>query len=331
MNYNPTITRKKYLTSLAKKNTMRTIKSGSKGKLVKQMQELLNQLGFSLNVDGKFGKTSDDAIKKFQFNHGLLPDGVVGNLTWDALKAAKPIIVILRKGDKGVMVEKLQNLLKKIGYKITPDGDFGKQTRKALKRFQRKTGLKADGITGPKTWDKLAKYEQSSSQVSDITFDDDSTWLEKKTWDAPTDRRIKKLHPLVKATFIQFIIRAEQELGKQLRITSALRTIKEQNKLYEQGRTRPGKIVTNAKGGKSYHNFGLAVDIVEIKKGKALWTNPDWDKIAELGKNLGLEWGGDWVSIKDKPHFQLSFGKSTSKLFSLYKKGKRDGEYVRLG
>ena len=115
-----------------------------------------------------------------------------------------------------------------------------------------------------------------------------------------------------------------------MRITSGLRTIKEQNKLYAQGRTRPGKIVTNAKGGKSYHNFGLAVDIVEIKNGKALWTNPDWIKIAELGKSLGLEWGGDWVSIKDMPHFQVSFGKSTSKLLSLYNKGKRKGEYVHL-
>ena len=309
---------------------MRTIKIGSKGKLVKQMQESLNLLGFPLNIDGKFSETSDDAIKEFQFKHGLLPDGIVGDITWAALNDAKPDIAVLRKGDSGELVEKLQTLLMKIGYKIKPDGDFGKQTYKMLKRFQRKTGLKADGIAGPKTWNKLAKYEQSSPNSKDSTHNGDKSWIDKKTWDEHTDNKISTLHPLVRATIIQFIISAEKELGKRLRITSALRTVKKQNKLFAQGRTRPGKIVTNAKGGKSYHNFGLAVDIVEIKNKKALWNNPDWDKIAELGKSLGLEWGGDWVSFTDKPHFQLSFGKSTAKLFSLYKKGKRDGEYVFL-
>ena len=331
MTVNPKINRYYCLTSFKTlKYIMRTIKSGSKGLLVKQMQLLLIQHGYSLTADGKFGRESVEAIKDFQFNQGLLPDGLVGNITWDALNAAQPEVSILRKGDKGERVEKLQNLLMNIGYKITPDGDFGKKTQKMLKRFQRKSGLKADGIAGPETWRKLAKHEQTSSLNTNNNLQLDETWLNKETWNKHTDRRIKKLHPLVKATFIQFIISAEQELGKQLRITSGLRTIKEQNKLYAKGRTRPGNIVTNAKGGKSYHNFGLAVDIVEIKNGKALWTNPDWSKIADLGKSLGLEWGGDWVSIKDKPHFQLSFGKSTSKLFALYKKGKRDGEYVFL-
>jgi peptidoglycan L-alanyl-D-glutamate endopeptidase CwlK len=314
---------------------MRTIKSGSKGQLVQQMQQLLIDNGFSLTVDGKFGKTSEEAIKKFQFNHGLLSDGIVGNKTWEVLKASKPEITILRLGDEGDLVENLQKLLKEIGYKITPDGDFGKKTKKALKKFQHKVGLKSDGVAGPKTWLKLkeraAKQEQSTPEPSINVNISDETWLNKKTWDTHTNRRIKKLHPKVKSTFIAFINKAETTLGKQLRITSGLRTIKDQNKLFEQGRTRPGNIVTNARGGKSYHNFGLAVDIVEIKNGKALWNNPDWNEIAALGKSLGLEWGGDWVSIKDKPHFQLSFGKSTKKLFSLYKAGKLDGEYVKLG
>jgi peptidoglycan L-alanyl-D-glutamate endopeptidase CwlK len=314
---------------------MRTIKSGSKGKLVQQMQKLLNDNGFSLSVDGKFGNSSDEAIKKFQFDHGLSPDGIVGNKTWEALKASKPEITVLRLGDEGDLVQKMQKLLKKIGYKITPDGDFGKKTRKVLKKFQKKSDLKSDGVAGPETWKKImktaAKYEQSTPQTTEKNNEVNDSWLNKKTWDIHTDRRIKKLHPLVKATFIAFIIKAETELGKQLRITSGLRTIKEQNKLYAQGRTRPGNIVTNAKGGKSYHNFGLAVDIVEIKNGKALWNNPDWNKIAGLGKSLGLEWGGDWVSIVDRPHFQQSFGKSAKALFALYKAGKRDEEYVWLG
>ena len=315
---------------------MRTIKIGSKSQQVKQMQELLNGIGYRIKVDGDFGKISENAIKQFQFNKGLTPDGVVGNNTWDALLEEQPKIKVLKSGDNNDNVKLAQQLLLKLGYKVAVDGDFGKQTRKAVKKFQKKAHLKADGVVGPKTWrilnERAAKQEQTkptSIKVNPVV--DESSWLKKKTWDKHTDARIKTLHPLVRAKFIQFIIKAEKELKKQLRVTSGLRTIKEQNKLYAQGRTRPGKIVTNAKGGKSYHNFGLAVDIVEIKNGKALWSNPDWGKISELGKSLGLEWGGDWVSIKDKPHFQVSFGKSTSKLFALYNKGKRDGEYVRLG
>ena len=314
---------------------MRTIKRGSKSQHVKQMQELLNGVGFTIKIDGDFGKISEDAIKQFQFNNGLKSDGIVGEITWEALLKEQPGINVLKPGDKNDNVKLAQQFLLKLGYKVSIDGDFGKQTRKAVKKFQKKAGLKADGVIGPKTWrlikERAARQEQTkptSTKVKPVS--DELSWLKKKTWDKHTDSRIKTLHPLVRAKFIQFIINAETELNKQLRVTSGLRTIKEQNKLYAQGRTRPGKIVTNAKGGKSYHNFGLAVDIVEIKNGKALWTNPDWNKIADLGKSLGLEWGGDWVSIKDKPHFQVSFGKSTSKLFALYNKGKRDGEYVRL-
>lgn len=314
---------------------MRTIKIGSKGQQVKQIQELLNSIGFTINVDGNFGKISDDSIKQFQFNNGLKPDGIVGKITWNALLKEQPEIEVLTPGANNKKVKLIQQLLQKLGYKVTVDGDYGKQTRKAVKKFQKKAGLKTDGVVGPKTWrilnEIVAKQEQTKPTSTKVNpIEDESSWLKKKTWDKHTDARIKTLHPLVRAKFIQFIIRAEKELKKQLRVTSGLRTIKEQNNLYAQGRSRPGKIVTNAKGGKSYHNFGLAVDIVEIKNGKALWTNPDWGKISELGKSLGLEWGGDWTSIKDKPHFQLSFGKSTSKLFALYNKGKRDGEYVRL-
>jgi len=313
---------------------MRTIKSGSKGKKVKEMQELLLQIGYSLTIDGQFGNESEKAIKDFQFNHGLKPDGMVGDITWKALLVALPEIEVLRPGTQNDKVKELQQLLIKLNFKLSADGDFGKKTKKALMKFQAKAGLKKDGIAGPKTVmalrEKVAQNEQVRPATGITHVSDDGIGQSKNTWDSISDTRIKTLHPLVRDRFMEFIVRAEKELNKKLRVTSALRTIKMQNKLYAQGRTKPGKIVTNAKGGKSYHNFGLAIDVVEIKNGKALWNNPEWDKIAELGKSLGLEWGGDWVSIKDKPHFQFSFGKSTKKLYSLYKSGKRDGEYVFL-
>ncbi|WP_230203680.1 M15 family metallopeptidase [Bacillus massiliigorillae] len=102
-------------------------------------------------------------------------------------------------------------------------------------------------------------------------------------------------------------------------ITQGLRTVAEQNALYEQGRTKPGKVVTNACGGYSYHNFGLAFDfcIYDIIGGKFIpnWqVDKRWIRVGAIGKSLGLEWGGDWTDFKDYPHFQYTFGLSLQKL-----------------
>jgi peptidoglycan L-alanyl-D-glutamate endopeptidase CwlK len=112
--------------------------------------------------------------------------------------------------------------------------------------------------------------------------------------------------------------------GVTILITQALRTWAEQDALYAQGRTTPGKIVTQAKGGQSYHNFGLAFDIVPIDAiGKADWdtSHPAWATAEEIGKSLGLEWGGDWTSFKDLPHFQLSGGVTLESLREIYQEG----------
>ncbi len=155
-------------------------------------------------------------------------------------------------------------------------------------------------------------------------------YIQEKTWDIFTDRRIKTLHPQIRNKAKEFINRAKKELGIKLRITAALRTREEQDQLYAQGRTTPGKIITNAKAGQSLHNYGLAIDVVEIKNGNALWNNPNWNKIAALGKSLSFTWGADWKDFKDKPHFQYTFGKTLNQLKTLYTSGNRNGEYVNL-
>jgi peptidoglycan L-alanyl-D-glutamate endopeptidase CwlK len=155
-------------------------------------------------------------------------------------------------------------------------------------------------------------------------------YLKEKTWDIVSNRRIDTLHPIIRAKAKEFIIRAEKELGIKLRVTSALRTWEEQTRLYNKGRSDTGKKVTNAKAGESYHNYGLAFDVVEIKNGKAIWNNPNWKKIGALGKSLGFEWGGDWKKIVDKPHFQITYGKHHKELAQLYKAGQREGIYVKL-
>ena len=175
----------------------------------------------------------------------------------------------------------------------------------------------------------LAVGYKKRKQVKEIAMDT-INWIKEKTWDIHTNRRIETLHPSIIGKVKEFIIRAEKELGIKLRITAGLRTWKEQADLYAKGRTAPGKVVTWAKAGQSYHNYGLAFDVVEIKDGKALWNNPNWEKIGRLGESIGFVWGGRWKGKTDKPHFEMAFGKHHSELAQLYKAGKRDGEYVNL-
>ncbi|KDE48183.1 hypothetical protein DI43_05840 [Geobacillus sp. CAMR12739] len=139
------------------------------------------------------------------------------------------------------------------------------------------------------------------------------------------ETKLKGVHPVVAAKARQLIEKAYRE-GINVIVTQGLRTIEEQNELYAQGRTKPGKIVTNAKGGYSYHNFGLAFDFAIMKDdGNISWNVDDkWKRVAQIGKSLGLEWGGDWKSFPDYPHFQYTFGLSLADL----RAGKRPPQQV---
>lgn len=133
-------------------------------------------------------------------------------------------------------------------------------------------------------------------------------------------------------TAASILLEEAYKIGIMVIITEALRTIEYQNKLYAQGRTTAGSIVTNARGGYSNHNFGYAFDFALIgPNGKSiLWDtkrsdndNPkaDWMEVVAIGKKLGLEWGGDWKFV-DMPHFQMTFGLSTAQ----YRAGKRPSD-----
>jgi peptidoglycan L-alanyl-D-glutamate endopeptidase CwlK len=122
--------------------------------------------------------------------------------------------------------------------------------------------------------------------------------------DAPYDTEYG-LHPLLD-TKLNALISDAGEKGIDLRVVSGYRSLEHQQRLYEKGRTRKGNIVTNAPAGFSYHNYGFAVDVCEFVDGKPHWGSKHWDTIGRMGKKHGLVWGGDWKSLVDKPHFQLS-------------------------
>ena len=114
------------------------------------------------------------------------------------------------------------------------------------------------------------------------------------------------------------LVNANKRLTKyKMIITHGYRSIQEQNEIYSQGRTKKGSIVTNAKGGQSMHNYGLAIDFCLVTPdGKnAIWDTytdfdkdgkPDWAEVVEEAMKLGFEWGGDWKGFKDSPHLQMT-------------------------
>jgi len=159
--------------------------------------------------------------------------------------------------------------------------------------------------------------------------------------DEKTLERIQLLHPKLRdeaLTMYDEIVAALTGTAA-CRFAYTLRTFAEQDALFAQGRTKPGAIVTKAKGGQSYHNYGLAIDIVLLvdkdKNGTfetASWDlktdfdgdgKSDWQEIVAIFKRYGYEWGGDWKFV-DAPHFQKTLGKSIAELQSLHKAGKVD-------
>jgi peptidoglycan L-alanyl-D-glutamate endopeptidase CwlK len=130
--------------------------------------------------------------------------------------------------------------------------------------------------------------------------------------------RIKLLHPALReeAGTIYADICASLPEGVVCRFTHTLRTFAEQDALYQLGRKKPGKIVTNAKGGQSFHNYGLAIDFVLLVNGSVSWTvDKNWLAVISIFESYGWESGHYW-KFKDSPHVQKTFGKTTAQLLA---------------
>jgi len=188
----------------------------------------------------------------------------------------------------------LQRLLKCIGfYTGEIDGDFGPLTDEALRLFEDETDRIAD---------------------------------EEGRFDLRSEKNIMTLHPQAQILARRFLAEAQasqqlSDAGVVARIISGTRTYQEQAALFALGRTRPGKIVTNASAGRSNHNFGIAWDIGLFKGPNYLQESPLYSVTGALGRDLGLEWGGDWVSFVDKPHFQLITGITLAQVREKFESG----------
>lgn len=135
-------------------------------------------------------------------------------------------------------------------------------------------------------------------------------------------RDITLCHPRLQLLAGQLVDECNKQ-GLKIKIGETLRTVAEQDALYAQGRTAPGNIVTNAPGSSysSYHQWGTAFDIFR-NDGAGAYNEIGgfFNRVGTIGVSIGLEWGGNWKSIVDKPHFQLpDWGSSTSGIKKLYR------------
>lgn len=158
--------------------------------------------------------------------------------------------------------------------------------------------------------------------------------------------RINLLHPKVREEVLKAYIHVNNKLlgrGVRVRFAYTIRTFEEQDELYAIGRTklynskgeRLGK-VTNARGGQSIHNYGLAFDIVLLydKNNDGIFESASWDTVLDFDKDgvsdwmevinyfksIGWVWGGDWKNFPDKPHMQKTFGYDWRSLLLKYER-----------
>ena len=171
-------------------------------------------------------------------------------------------------------------------------------TEDIIRAVQTELKITVDGKAGPETWaailERIAPKKATPKATPALV----------EAVDDRSEKVIATLQPEVWPYARALVLKAS-EAGITIKLISGLRTYDEQNDLYAQGRTKPGNIVTNARGGYSNHNFGVAFDIGVFEGGKYVPESPKYKAVGVLGEELGLEWGGNWKTIQDEPHFQL--------------------------
>lgn len=164
----------------------------------------------------------------------------------------------------------------------------------ALESFGFSPG-KIDGLWGPKTQKAFDAYVGSLSKPTQGEFDE------------RTEKNIATLLPQAQEKAREFM-RLVRAKGINAKIIDGSRTHEQQQKLYNQGRTTPGDIVTNALPGRSWHNYAVAFDVGLFgDNGEYIEESPLYKMMGKIGESIGLEWGGSWGGdLVDEPHYQLN-------------------------
>ena len=167
---------------------------------------------------------------------------------------------------------------------------------------QTELGIQADGKAGPQTWG--AVYRRIVTPAARPPVAHGATVTDLPGVDPRSEKHIATLLPELRP-MARALLQKAAGMGIRIRVISGFRGDQEQAALYAQGRTTPGKVVTNARAGGSSHNFGIAFDIGVFEGNVYLPESPKYNAVGALGIDIGLEWGGAWKTIVDAPHFQL--------------------------
>jgi peptidoglycan L-alanyl-D-glutamate endopeptidase CwlK len=137
--------------------------------------------------------------------------------------------------------------------------------------------------------------------------------------------KLNLLHPKIRQSALDDYNEAVQATpnGVHPVIDQTYRSFADSDKIYQQGRTTPGQIVSNAKAGQSWHNYALALDFHLVINGKDSWNVDDnWMKVVNIFKTYGFTWGGDFAgSFKDYPHLENKCGLTLSQAQNEYNSG----------
>ena len=173
------------------------------------------------------------------------------------------------------------------------------KTDDMIRAVQKKLGVEVDGRPGPQTWGAIYQHIVRPHVQPTVAFSAPQDKANERS-----EKHVTTLLPHVRPYARALFFKARDK-GIAINIISGTRTFEEQDRLYAKGRTTQGPKVTNARGGYSNHNFGIAFDIGVFNGNRYLPESPLYKAVGALGMELGLDWGGNWKSIVDQPHFEL--------------------------
>lgn len=175
-----------------------------------------------------------------------------------------------------------------------------------------------DGSAGELTRSTFDMFEQMTEAIA-RTYG---------TFDSRTEANIATLVPKAQRAARIFMSKAKG-FKYEVKILSGTRTYAQQTVIFNQGRTTPGNIVTNARAGQSNHNFGIAWDVGIFDKGVYFTGRNAKEEQAYIALRdftkpftPSIAWGGDWKSSKDRPHYEMRTNKTTAQVRALLEKGK---------
>jgi len=177
-----------------------------------------------------------------------------------------------------------------------------------ISAVQKALGVEVDGTAGPETWNaiynRICRAKAGPPRKTSVAKSAAVRAGARDRVDDRSEKAIATLLPQVQP-YARALVKKAAQHGITIKVIAGMRTYDEQNELFTQGRTKPGRIVTNARGGFSNHNFGIAFDVGVFEGASYLGESPKYKAVGALGMDLGLDWGGNWKTFMDEPHFQL--------------------------